>query len=355
MAKWKLYWVTTNHGPEDCFIVAKNARSAAAHEEREMDADPGEFLAERVADVPDVLEQLAVEEFRAWSREEAPEQADRSDLHPWLWYAHEWLLSAMGATFRWKMGRYETVLNGRAFSPETVTEAYLGRPPDLIHSVAQLVELVSEQRPGRWLYRGQSDACWKMQCAVDRELYRSRRGSLTRVEYEKRLINQFKRRAIPFLAHTPRSEWEWLGLAQHHGLPTRLLDWSTNPLVGLFFAVWSNDGSRDASLVRYLHNGPAVDVSEQSDPFEIEKIVLYEPPHISPRMTVQSAVFTAEPDDRFRDNNTSTPGDEMVVHGVASDSIEQIRSDLEKLGISQSTVFPGLDGISAELATKSWE
>lgn len=125
--------------------------------------------------------------------------------------------------------------------------------------------------------------------------------------------------------------------------------------MALFFAVWSNDGSRDASLVRYLHHGPAVDVSEQSDPFEIEKIVLYEPPHISPRMAVQSAVFTAEPGDRFRDNNVSTPGDEILVDGVASNSIEQIRSALKKLSISQSTVFPGLDGISAELATKSWE
>ncbi len=190
---------------------------------------------------------------------------------------------------------------------------------------------------------------------VDREIYRVRRGSLKRVAYEQRLLNEFKRRAIPFLANTPRSEWEWLGLAQHHGLPTRLLDWSTNPLVGLFFAVWSNDGSRDASLVRYLHNGPAVDVSEQSDPFEIEKIVLYEPPHISPRMVVQSAVFTAEPGEKFRDNNVAAPGDEIMVSGVASDSIKQIRSDLDRLGISQSTVFPGLDGISAELATKSWE
>ncbi len=58
MAKWKLYWVTTNHGPEDCFIIAKNAHSAAACEERQMDADPGEFLAERVADVPDALDSI---------------------------------------------------------------------------------------------------------------------------------------------------------------------------------------------------------------------------------------------------------------------------------------------------------
>lgn len=271
MAKWKLYWIVTDDGTEDCFVVARNARSAAAFEEGQLGADPGDFRAERVMDVPDIFEQSAVDRFRAWSRENAPEQADRLDLHPWPGYAREWLLSAMGATFRWRMGRDETVLNGQSFSAVTVYEAYYGRSPDLIHSVAQLVELVSEQPPGRWLYRGQSDACWNVRCAVDREIYRVRRGSLTRVEYEQYLLNEFKRRAIPFLTNTPRSEWEWLGLAQHHGLPTCLLDWSTNPLVALFFAVWSNDGSRDASLVRYLHIGPAVDVSEQSDPFEIKK------------------------------------------------------------------------------------
>lgn len=319
-----------------------------------MEADPGEFLAERVADVPDALERLAVKEFRAWSREQGLEQANRPELHPWPGYADEDLLDAMGATFRWRMGRYETVLNGRAFSAATVYEAYLNRPPDLVRSVAQLVELVSQQRPGRWLYRGQSNACWNVQCAIDREIYRARRGSLLRASYEQCLLNEFKRRAVPFLTHTPRSEWEWLGLAQHHGLPTRLLDWSTNPLVALFFAVQANDGSRDASIVRYLHNGPAVDVSEQSNPFEIERIVLYEPPHISPRMVVQSAVFTAEPGERFQQNNVAAPGDEIHVDGIAADSIERIRGDLEKLGIAQSTVFPGLDGISSELAARSW-
>ena len=305
-------------------------------------------------ELPDNLERPALDEFRTWSRENAPEQADRPNLHPWPGYPGEDLLCAMGATFRWRMGRYETVLNGRAFSAVTIFEAYLDRLPDLIHSVAQLVELISEQRQGRWLYRGQSNACWDVKCAIDRETYRMRRGSLSRVEYEQRLLDEFKRRARPFLTRTPRSEWEWLGLAQHHGLPTRLLDWSTNPLVALFFAVWSSDGSHDGSFVRYLHNGPAVNVSEQSNPFEIEKIALYEPPHISQRMVVQSAVFTAEPGERFRGNNTAAPGDKIMVDGVAADSIEQIREDLRKLGISQSTVFPGLDGVSAELATQVW-
>ena len=50
------------------------------------------------------------------------------------------------------------------------------------------------------------------------------------------LMNRFKQNAYQFLDERPQGEWEWMLLARHHGLPSRLLDWTENPLVGLFFA-----------------------------------------------------------------------------------------------------------------------
>jgi type I restriction enzyme M protein len=50
------------------------------------------------------------------------------------------------------------------------------------------------------------------------------------------MLEKFKREAIPYLTIKPNDDWDWLALAQHHGLPTRLLDWTQNPLVAVGIA-----------------------------------------------------------------------------------------------------------------------
>src|SRR5690554_6715380 len=54
------------------------------------------------------------------------------------------------------------------------------------------------------------------------------KGSMANIE--KLMLDEFKRGSLPLTEFKPENNWDWLALAQHHGLPTRLLDWSYNAL-----------------------------------------------------------------------------------------------------------------------------
>lgn len=109
-----------------------------------------------------------------------------------------------------------------------------------IDSLSTLLNLASLQyfaeARGTWVFRGHSNAEHTLISSVGRGPH----SSQTRKGHERSLIAIFKREALSFLTALPRDEWEWLSLAQHHGLPTRLLDWTHNPFVALFFAVQAN-------------------------------------------------------------------------------------------------------------------
>ena len=96
------------------------------------------------------------------------------------------------------------------------------------------------------IYRGVSNSRYALIPKIGR--YGISKAELEKVE--KSLLRRFKDQAVPYLNFRPENDWDWLAIAQHHGLPTRLMDWSTNPLVAAFFAVQSNDDS-DAAVYAY--------------------------------------------------------------------------------------------------------
>ena len=345
MNGWKLYWVEVLSSPdENCFVIAKNKTSAAKYEVDSSGFNRGDACAEFVAYIPNRLENIALRNYRNNERFNINE-------HPWPGYAKPWILKALGSEFFVQDGNNVTVINGIKYSIASLEEVLLNKKPDLVRSVGDLIAKIDELEGGKWLFRGHAISTWELKCGLDRKDLKAVRGKLTRNEYERKILDQFKSRSAPYLKIVPNNDWEWLSLAQHHGLPTRLLDWTTNPLLALYFAVSGSNSDHDASIIAYQHNHLPVDFRQTTDPMNISKIELFEPPHLAQRIVAQHSVFTAEPDNL---DNDEQEGRKIFTWDIAASKKTNIKSQLNKLGISNSALFPGLDSICNEIKMIKW-
>src|SRR5687767_11372845 len=126
----------------------------------------------------------------------------------------------------------------------------------VVRSLGDLIDKVTPTEPdprtGRrrdsGVYRGDRDATWPLLTSLDKLGGASCPHS--KAELEEHILRNFIRYSRPYFTHPPENDWEVLVAAQHHGLPTRLLDWTYSPLVAAHFATVENDDNSDRVVWR---------------------------------------------------------------------------------------------------------
>jgi hypothetical protein len=334
---FSLYWVKTPSAVENCFVAAQSKQAAASFEEGGTGFDYGDCVAELVRH----LDREWVAQYR---------DVDRSLVdHLGPFYVLDEDLHQLGIQSRVVEGNDIFEYEGRQYEKEGDLNyiASLAEKPEsaLIRSVEDLVRLTNRDGPGDWIFRGHSSYQWKLVAGVHRltENWNINREDL--ISFERRILNEFKRRAMIFLQARPSTDWEWMILAQHFGLPTRILDWTENPLVALYFAV-SDDFSHDGALYSYHHGRDEIDIGSSSDPYAIDHIELIRPPHLDQRVIAQQSVFTAEPP---RLNEHAGQKSNLRFWYVSTHHKKRIRQELHRFGISESSLFPGLASVATEI------
>jgi len=193
------------------------------------------------------------------------------------------------------------------------------------------------EQHGTYMYRGLSNAAYPLIPKIARDWHLNLELlSLT----EKHMLEHFKIRALPHIQYLPKTDWEWLALAQHYGMPTRLMDWTLNPLVALYFACRGNPNNEGA--VYFAQPSGSLDIEEKSlDPFSIDSNKIWQAPHVTPRLSAQDGVFTVS-------RNPLQPFVEAVILRiiVKAKSKRRLIDTLACYGVHSGTLFPGLDGIS---------
>lgn len=170
---------------------------------------------------------------------------------------------------------------------------------------------------------------------------------------EREMLHDFKRRSLHLIEHYPGNWWDWLALAQHHGMATRLLDWSENPLNAMWFSIFEKDERSEDYAVVWGFNVPKIDIikaDDATDPFKVGGTKIFSPNHITKRISAQLGWFTIheqEPDNKFIPFELNTQyNDRLFKIKIEQRAFRECKKRLHQYGINSSTMYPDIDGLA---------
>jgi hypothetical protein len=258
-----------------------------------------------------------------------------------------------------------------------ITEVVVTSLGDLIDQVTPSEpDPATGRRRGTGVYRGGADARWPLLTSLDRLS-----GAKTphgKAPLEEHIFRNFVRYSRAHFTSPPANEWELLVEAQHHGLPTRLLDWTYSPLVAAHFATLKHQPGGDAAVWRldwqqlHRHFGfppLALLIQDLETLFPGERpftpwmlfqatrgpkafACMIEPPSISGRIAYQSATFTICSEKRLsfeRFLEEHGLGSALTKFVVPEREVARLRDQLDLVGADERRLLPDLDGVAGYL------
>jgi len=194
------------------------------------------------------------------------------------------------------------------------------------------------------------------------------------VEHEKHLLTSFRKYAVERSVHGDWI-WNWLSLAKHHGLPTRVLDWTYSPYVALHFAtenfrefdhdgaIWCVDYRQTNSMLpqplRAMLGGESANIFttemlmrvatslDEFDAFGGDFVLFFEPPSLDERIVNQFALFSLPSSARLSLEELLKQRDSAWRRIIIPAALKwEVRDKLDQANITERVLFPGLDGLS---------
>lgn len=241
-----------------------------------------------------------------------------------------------------------------------------------IHKFGQKKNIPEEGTDELW-FRGQADGSWELKPSIGRNVadggvYDNAIGGQAD-HREEALLQRFRSNSYPFVKRL-LTDWEAIILGKHYQLPTRLLDWTRNPLAALFFAAETHRNV-DAAIFMYRQRkewtyhistfeGQNSEEPIVPNPLKVKGVKIVFPVLLADRLIVQSGGFTIQDpskcligrgEEDFDEKNLDLL--EVYKWKLPKDCKRTILYELHRVGINRMTLFPGLDGVGYGL--RAWE